>query len=349
VNEEHVYPMSIVMRTIVAALAVAAAAPAVAQPTPANGTEVLRQMHDAYAGKWYHTLVFQQKTTTYRNGTPAVATWYESLRHTADHGTQLRIDIGAPSLGNGMLYTADSAWVMRNGTLASMRDRGNEFLPMIEGVYVQPLDVTIAQVGRIGFDLGRVAAGQWRGRPVWIVGAASASDSTSPQFWVDRERNVVVRMLIAGAPDAAPMDIHLDGYEPVGGGWLATKVAMYIDGAPRQLEEYSGWRADLDLAPGLFDPATWTTAPHWLPTPSPITSHIQRVSADLLRVEEGSLYPALHRMEQDGWLRAEWGITDKNREAKFYTLTAAGHKQLALEEESWLRLRDGVTRVLRYA
>jgi PadR family transcriptional regulator len=80
-----------------------------------------------------------------------------------------------------------------------------------------------------------------------------------------------------------------------------------------------------------------------------LTAHIQRVSADLLRVEEGSLYPALHRMEQDGWLRAEWGTTEKNREAKFYTITTAGRKQLALEEESWSRLRDGVQRVLKYA
>jgi transcriptional regulator len=80
-----------------------------------------------------------------------------------------------------------------------------------------------------------------------------------------------------------------------------------------------------------------------------ITAHIQRVSSDLLRVEEGSLYPALHRMSQDGWLRAEWGTTEKNRQARFYSLTAAGKKQLELEEESWARLREGVQRVLRYA
>ena len=80
-----------------------------------------------------------------------------------------------------------------------------------------------------------------------------------------------------------------------------------------------------------------------------ITTHVQRVSADLLRVEEGSLYPALHRMEQLGWLRAEWGVTEKNREARFYSLTAQGRKQLALEEESWSRLTEGVRRVLRHA
>ena len=80
-----------------------------------------------------------------------------------------------------------------------------------------------------------------------------------------------------------------------------------------------------------------------------ITAYIQRASAELLRVEEGSLYPALHRMEQDGWLRADWGTTEKNRQARFYTLTAAGRKQLDTEQESWSRLTEGVTRVLRYA
>ena len=79
-----------------------------------------------------------------------------------------------------------------------------------------------------------------------------------------------------------------------------------------------------------------------------ITTHIQRVSAEALRVEEGSLYPALHRMEQQGWLRSEWGVTEKNREARFYSLTAKGRKQLAIEEENWEKLTAGVTRVLRY-
>jgi PadR family transcriptional regulator PadR len=79
-----------------------------------------------------------------------------------------------------------------------------------------------------------------------------------------------------------------------------------------------------------------------------ITSHIQRVSEQLLRVEEGSLYPALHRLEQEGVVRAEWGRTDKNREARFYSLTAKGRKQLVQEEESWSRLTDGVARVIRY-
>src|SRR5450755_3522817 len=80
-----------------------------------------------------------------------------------------------------------------------------------------------------------------------------------------------------------------------------------------------------------------------------ITTHIQDVSAQLLRVEEGSLYPALHRLEQGGWVRAESGRTEKNREARFYSLTARGRKQLMQEEESWKRLTEGVARVIGYA
>lgn len=80
-----------------------------------------------------------------------------------------------------------------------------------------------------------------------------------------------------------------------------------------------------------------------------ITQHIQRGSAELLRVEEGSLYPALHRMEQAGWIRGRWGTTEKNRQARFYTITAAGRRQLAVEQEGWARLTDGVGRVLRFA
>src|SRR6202167_5039408 len=80
-----------------------------------------------------------------------------------------------------------------------------------------------------------------------------------------------------------------------------------------------------------------------------IAVHIQIVSKDALRVEEGSLYPALHRIEQDGWIRSEWGVSENNRRAKFYELTAAGKRQLAAEEKRWTALTAGVASVLRFA
>ena len=80
-----------------------------------------------------------------------------------------------------------------------------------------------------------------------------------------------------------------------------------------------------------------------------ITGHIQRVSEDALRVEEGSLYPALHRLEQRGWIRSEWKISETKRRARFYSLTAAGRKQLAAEEEKWAALTAAVAKVLQFA
>lgn len=80
-----------------------------------------------------------------------------------------------------------------------------------------------------------------------------------------------------------------------------------------------------------------------------IVQHIQKASDALLSVEEGSLYPALHRMELNGWVRAEWKVTDTNREAKFYRLTAAGDKELQKAEQSFEQLVKGVRAVLRYA
>ena len=80
-----------------------------------------------------------------------------------------------------------------------------------------------------------------------------------------------------------------------------------------------------------------------------ITLHIQMLSKEVLRVEEGSLYPALHRMAQDGWIKAEWGSSENNRRARYYSLTAAGRRQLAEEEKSWARLTQAVAQVLQHA
>jgi transcriptional regulator len=80
-----------------------------------------------------------------------------------------------------------------------------------------------------------------------------------------------------------------------------------------------------------------------------IALYIQRVSDDLLRVEEGSLYPALHRIEQTGWITSEWRTSKNNRRAKYYKMTPEGRKQLAKEEQSWDRVVQGVSTLLRFA
>jgi PadR family transcriptional regulator PadR len=77
-----------------------------------------------------------------------------------------------------------------------------------------------------------------------------------------------------------------------------------------------------------------------------ITDHIHRVSKDALRVEEGSLYPALHRMDAAGWIRSEWGVSENNRRARYYAITPAGRRQLARIEKEWSDHIKAVKRVL---
>ncbi|MDQ6860607.1 MAG: PadR family transcriptional regulator [Verrucomicrobiota bacterium] len=78
-----------------------------------------------------------------------------------------------------------------------------------------------------------------------------------------------------------------------------------------------------------------------------IAKRIQQLARDILTIEEGSLYPALQRLKLQGWIESEWGVSENNQRARFYSLTRNGRKQLELEEENWLRLSGAITRVMR--
>jgi transcriptional regulator len=80
-----------------------------------------------------------------------------------------------------------------------------------------------------------------------------------------------------------------------------------------------------------------------------LAQRIHQMSRGELLVQQGSLYPALHRLEHRGWIKAQWGISELGRRARFYSLTAAGRKQLEVEAENWNRITDAIARVLRMA
>ena len=77
-----------------------------------------------------------------------------------------------------------------------------------------------------------------------------------------------------------------------------------------------------------------------------ISERVQQVSSDVLRIQQGSLYPALHRLERRGWIKARWGMSDNNRRAKYYELTKAGHRRLETETERWGRISLAIARAL---
>ena len=101
-----------------------------------------------------------------------------------------------------------------------------------------------------------------------------------------------------------------------------------------------------DLLQGTLDLLVLRTLAHGPMHGWGISQRIQQMSEDVLRVNQGSLYPALHRLEQQGLISAEWGVSENNRQARFYSLTKKGRRQLAEETESWERFAGAVARIL---
>jgi hypothetical protein len=226
-----------------------------------SGVQIVRAMHDRYAGSWFYTLTFEQATTQWDStGREVHATWYESAKLPGN----LRIDFGQPKDGNGVLFTADSTFVVHTGTVTRRRAGGNELLAMLFDVYVLPTDQTVSELRRRGYDLAKVHRETWQGQPTYVIGADSG-DVTSPQVWVDSSRLVAVRQISPVRPgEQRRLDARFNKYEPAGGGWIAVDCEFYVDGKLIQREQYSNVRANASLSPALFDPATWTTAPHWV-------------------------------------------------------------------------------------
>ncbi|HYL75555.1 MAG TPA: PadR family transcriptional regulator [Bryobacteraceae bacterium] len=105
----------------------------------------------------------------------------------------------------------------------------------------------------------------------------------------------------------------------------------------------------MDLLQGTLDLLILRTLQHGPMHGWSVSERIQQISREVLQVNQGSLYPALHRLEHQGWIKAEWGVSELGRRARFYSLTAQGKKQLELETENWARLSDAIGRVLKLA
>jgi hypothetical protein len=202
----------------------------------------------------------QQTIPTRPDGVVDTTIWYEALRSP----DRLRIDFADPKAGNGVIYTADSLYVVRGGKVTRTAASGNPFLPFVQGVYDQPIDTTLRQIQPYKFDLTKIRTATWQGRPAYVVGSQSPSDTTSPQFWVEQERLVVVRMIL-GLNPASPevTDILLEDYRPVAGGWLAVRVDIKENGKVVQREQYSNWRGNVDLPADFFVAEKWSDVPHW--------------------------------------------------------------------------------------
>ena len=246
-------PGGIVLRPFVVLAALVTAGPSVA---PQTGEEVIRMMHSRYAGKWYRTVTFTQKTTL-PDG--KIETWYEALEVPA----RLRIDIAPLSGRNVILFRSDTVYRYANGEVKVARALVHPLLLLGFDVYGQPPEVTIGKLKGLGYDLSKAREGTWQGRKVWIVGAA-AGDSTSKQFWVDQERLVYVRSLEpAVQKPGVTSEVQFNKYVKLGQGWIETEVLMLENGKVVVREEYRDMKPDARLPAGLFAGGAYA-APGWV-------------------------------------------------------------------------------------
>lgn len=235
-------------------------------PSPPNpepyrsGEQLIEAMQNRYAGHWYRTITFVQTYTAIApDGKEQTSIWYEA----ALLPSRLRIDYDPIAAGNGVLVRADSQYVMQRGSVARVIPRANELLLLGFDVYFLEPSFTAAWLKRLGFDLTKIRQDVWEGRPVYVVGASSANDARSRQFWVDRENLVFVRLLEPARDSTQTDDVRFSNYERIGRAWVAPRVEIYHDGKVVWRENYQHIRIDSPLDVALFDPASWSTAKHW--------------------------------------------------------------------------------------
>ena len=230
-------------------------------PTPSvirGGDQLLTAMFNRYTNRWYRTLTFIQKSTYYRpdGSVLRTETWYEA----AAFPGRLRIDLGTPSRGNGVLYRSDSTYQVQSGRVTQARFGGNPLLTLGFDVYTQPAHRTADQLRREYIDLRQLRIDTLDGRRMYVVGAARG-DSTTNQFWVDAERLLFVRLIQTDA--GRTRDIRFEKYVQYGAGWVAEDVRVLVGGRMSFHEEYSQVRVNASLDDDLFVPERWSTATHW--------------------------------------------------------------------------------------
>lgn len=237
--------------------------PAAARVTPryATGEDVVAAMHARYAGKWYRTLTFKQKTSRMLpDGTWRVETWYEAMELPG----RLRIDFEPLSAGNGVLYARDSQYVASNGRVIQSAPGINDLLLLGFDVYQNSPARTAMLLRRQGFDLARVHQDTFEGRPMIVIGALRG-DLRRKQAWIDADRLYFVRLVEPTRADSGKVqDIRFTNYERRGEAWIAPRVEIYNDGKLVFYEDYSEVRTGVALDESIFDPTPWKNPKHWM-------------------------------------------------------------------------------------
>ena len=212
---------------------------------PPSGRDIVKKMHDRYAGKWYHSFTFTQTTQVYRNDSlRSTQTWHEFIRLP----DRFRMDFGPADSGNAVIFRGDSAYRFRSFQLKSTSISNNEGLIfLLGGMFFYSFDqVCHILSDSLHFDLTAAREDNWQGHPVYVVGKEGSN-----QLWIDQQNLCPLRMIKTDDK----MDARFDDWQPFAGGFSETKCAFYINGKLAQTETYHDCKANIPLEDKIFDPS----------------------------------------------------------------------------------------------
>ena len=237
------------------ALLVAASTASAQAPQMTPGEALLQQAHDRYVDTRFRTVSFVQRTT-FPDG--RIEWWYEAESIPG----KARVDIAPFEDRSASIFRNDSAYIWRKGQLTKGAGLAATMWTLMD-MYAVPVAETAAALKRRNFDLGRVHERTHDGRPVYVIGAL-ADDTTSSQFWLDKEHLYTVKMIVTLPGGRRVTDIGKHIFQD--GGWLEQEIRVTMNGKLILLEEYTETRTNVKLPDDFFDPVAYRP-PHWVRSP----------------------------------------------------------------------------------
>lgn len=218
---------------------------------PPGSKQVLKKMHERYAGKWYKTFTFNQTTEIYSNDSlKRSEIWYENIKFPND----FRIDFGNPDSGNAVIFKNDSSYFFRRGQSVNVRPDENDLVFLLGGMYFYKFDEVITKMKSLGYDLDKFHEDTWKGKGVYVIGATKGEDSVN-QLWIEKENYSPVRML--KYENKNKEEAFFENHVKLGGGFTETLVHFFINDKLIQVEKYHDLKADVEINSAIFDPANF--------------------------------------------------------------------------------------------
>lgn len=209
-------------------------------------------MYARYHGKWHSNLSFNQTTERYRNDSLVkTQTWYEHILYP----DKLRIDFDSLKSGNGIIFRADSTYVINNRKLVRSLKNENELIFFLGGMYFVPFDEILTHFKNLHYDLTKFHTDTWKGKPVYVIGADKTDEKVN-QLWIDQEKLLAVRFIKyeGGSKEEGTME----GQIPLKGAWSEMFCKFWVNDHILQVETYhdvvAGGRVDKSMfEPSLID------------------------------------------------------------------------------------------------